>query len=184
VSAGDAALALVLESARLVLRPVAVADADALSHVARTGDIADTMITVPDPLTPAVAREWIDGERAAMGAGRAVTLAVRRLGDPAVVGVTSLRHIDRDHACAELSFWLSPAVRGAGLATEAAEAVLAHGFAALALNRVEAYHMVRNAASGRVLARLRFQPEGLLRSRVIKRGIPEDVRLWSRLRTD
>ena len=44
--------------------------------------------------------------------------------------------------------------------------------------------MARNSASGRVLQKNGFQPEGLLRQRVRKWGIFEDVILLSILRQD
>ena len=52
----------------------------------------------------------------------------------------------------------------------------------LALHRVEAYHMVRNVGSERVLARLGFRREGVLRQRVWKWGQPEDVVAYALLR--
>lgn len=175
--------ALVLDTGRLLLRPIAAADDDALAAAAGSRDIADTMISVPHPMTLAIAREWIERESASMHRGTAVMLAIReRADDSALLGAVSLRHMDREHACAELSFWLAPGVNGRGYATEAAAALVEHGFTELALNRIEAYHMVRNPASARVLSRLGFQLEGTLRERVIKWGTPEDVRLWSRLR--
>jgi RimJ/RimL family protein N-acetyltransferase len=44
--------------------------------------------------------------------------------------------------------------------------------------------MVRNPAAGRVLAKLGFRHEGLLRERVRKWGIYEDVLLMALLRRD
>lgn len=44
--------------------------------------------------------------------------------------------------------------------------------------------MVRNRGSERLLAKAGLREEGYLRERVWKWGIAEDVRLWSRLRSD
>jgi [ribosomal protein S5]-alanine N-acetyltransferase len=44
--------------------------------------------------------------------------------------------------------------------------------------------MVRNPASGRVLTRLGMKPEGLLRQRVRKWGVFEDVVLMAVLRSE
>jgi len=52
------------------------------------------------------------------------------------------------------------------------------------LHRMCAYHMVRNTASGRVLARLGMRQEGRLRDMVKKWGAFEDVMLWSILRDE
>ena len=68
--------------------------------------------------------------------------------------------------------------------SEATKPVLNFGFENLSLNKIYAYHMVRNSASSRVLQKNGFQPEGLLRQRVRKWGIFEDVILLSILRQD
>jgi RimJ/RimL family protein N-acetyltransferase len=67
---------------------------------------------------------------------------------------------------------------------EALAAVLRYAFQDLDLNRVYAYHMVRNPMSGRVLSRLGFEVEGILRQRVRKWGLFEDVVLQALLRAD
>jgi RimJ/RimL family protein N-acetyltransferase len=98
--------------------------------------------------------------------------------------MVSLRSIDREHEEAELSFWIGRPFWGRGYATEAAGAAVDRAFDALGINRIVAHHMVRNPASGRVLAQLGFRQEGLLRERVKKWGIYEDVVLMALLRRD
>jgi len=67
------------------------------------------------------------------------------------------------------------------MVTEAAEALLLYAENTLGLHRIEAYHMARNPGSGRVLEKLGFRQEGLLRDRVRKWGQREDVLLWSKI---
>jgi len=62
--------------------------------------------------------------------------------------------------------------------------VLRFAFEDLGLNRLCAYHMVRNPASGKVLQKNGFVQEGLLRQRVRKWGVFEDVALLAILRRD
>jgi RimJ/RimL family protein N-acetyltransferase len=100
------------------------------------------------------------------------------------MGLAALRHIDRDHDEGELSFWIAESEEGHGYITEAAEAVLEYAFHTLRLNRVCAYHMARNSASGRVLARLGMEQEGRLRDRVRKSGAYHDVLLWALLKVE
>lgn len=73
---------------------------------------------------------------------------------------------------------------GQGFATEAARAVVRHGFETLGLNRIYAHHMTRNLSSGRVLERIGMRREGLLRQRVLKWGRFEDVVIYAVLRGD
>ncbi|MCU7878280.1 MAG: GNAT family N-acetyltransferase, partial [Candidatus Thiodiazotropha sp. (ex Lucinoma borealis)] len=94
------------------------------------------------------------------------------------------RDIDRTHSQGELSFWLAFEAWGHGYMSEVVQAVVQYGFENLDLNRLYAYHMLRNPASGRVLEKSGFKQEGLLRQRVRKWGQFEDVLLWANLRQE
>jgi RimJ/RimL family protein N-acetyltransferase len=119
-----------------------------------------------------------------MAIGNAEHFAIREAAGAPLVGMVSLRSIDREHEEAELSFWIGRPFWGRGYATEAAGAAVDRAFDALGINRIVAHHMVRNPASGRVLARLGFRQEGLLRERVKKWGVYEDVVLMALLRRE
>ena len=164
----------------------ALADADLPVLATLAGDrrIADTMISVPHPLDGDAAAHWLSRLRASAASGEARHWAIREAGTGALVGMATLRAIDREHEEAELSFWIGVASWGRGYATEAAGAVIAHAFTTEGLNRLVAHHMVRNPSSGRVLAHLGFRQEGLLRQRVKKWGVYEDVVLAALLRRD
>lgn len=169
-----------LETSRLVLRPLAREDRARLVAVAGRREIADTTISVPHPFETTDAEAWIE-DRAPCRARFAVAW---RAAPERLVGYAGLHDVSLEHAHAELSFWIEPEEAGQGLATEAAGRLIAHAFDGLDLNRISAFHMVRNAASERVLRKLGLQPEGLLRQRGRKWGRFEDVRAWALLRQD
>jgi ribosomal-protein-alanine N-acetyltransferase len=166
-----------LTTERLLLRSFTMEDAVALTDLAGTFEIADTMISIPHPFPPEFAREWITS------AGPAA-FAVCELTTDTLAGCAELRDIEVDHAQAELSFWIGRPFWGRGYASEAVAALVRHGFDSLGLNRIYAHHMCRNPASGRVLQNLGMQQEGLLRQRVRKWGRFEDVCLYAILRSD
>lgn len=62
--------------------------------------------------------------------------------------------------------------------------VLQFGFESLALNRMQASHLPRNPASGRVLEKVGMTREGLHRERYLKDGRFEDVVEYAVLRRD
>jgi RimJ/RimL family protein N-acetyltransferase len=70
-----------------------------------------------------------------------------------------------DHSAHEgiLGYDLDPTQWGHGYATEAAHALLRFGFETLGLHRVWTYHVADNRRSERVMERLGFTQEGLLR---------------------
>ncbi len=174
-----------LRTVRLVLAPLTERHLERFLAVAGSRAIADTTISVPHPLTEEAARAWVGRAVAESREGLAAHFALALPPDEAtLIGYAAIKDIDREHNEAELSFWLGADHGGRGYATEAAGAVVTLGFETLELNRIEAYHMARNPASGRVLAKLGFHQEGCLRQRVRKWGAYEDVLLWSRLRQD
>ncbi len=166
-----------IRTERLLLRGFRQSDAEPLTALAGAFEISDTMISIPHPLPPGFALAWIHGDAPNR-------FAVCEAASGMLAGSVELRAIDTEHAQAELSFWVGRPFWGNGYATEAGSALIRHAFGPLGLNRVYAFHMARNPASGRVLARLEMRREGLLRQRVRKWGRFEDVLAWAVLRRD
>jgi len=171
-----------LKTARLILRPWNTADADVLQLLAGRREIADTMISVPHPFTKHHAETWIAGHAQAYARGNALHFAITLASTGSLVGAIELRDINTEHSHAELSVWVGVEWWGQGFATEAARAVLGHGFEQCNLNRIVAFHMVRNPASGCVLERIGMRREGLLRQGVRKWNQFEDVVVMAALR--
>jgi ribosomal-protein-alanine N-acetyltransferase len=68
--------------------------------------------------------------------------------------------------------------------TEVARAVLEFGFNQLQLNKIEAKVDPGNEASIRLLYKLGFQQEGLLRQHEFEKGRYVDLALFSKLQSD
>lgn len=167
----------VIRTERLLLRRFQPGDTEAFAALAGDRAISDTMISVPHPLPAGFALAWVT----AQAPNR---FAVCEAASGALAGAIELRELDPEHSQAELSFWVGRPFWCRGYATEAGTAVIQHAFCALGINRVYAFHMARNPASGRVLAKLGMCQEGLLRQRVRKWGRFEDVLAWAVLRAD
>jgi [ribosomal protein S5]-alanine N-acetyltransferase len=173
-----------LETTRLILRPLALVDAPSIQRIASIREIADTMISIPHPYPDGEAIRYIQKQIIEYEAGNSVSFAIECKPEREFCGVIELREIDREHAQAELSFWLAPEVWGRGYMSEALQPIIRYGFEDLDLNRLYAYHMVRNLGSGKVLQKNGFELEGVLRQRVRKWGVFEDVKLWAMLHGD
>jgi ribosomal-protein-alanine N-acetyltransferase len=174
----------VLETSRLWLRPLGLADASAIQKTACIREIADTMISLPHPYPDEEAERYIIRQQAEQEAGHSVVFTIASKAEECFCGLVELRDIDREHSQGELSFWLAVEAWGQGYMSEVVQAVVKYGFEGLGLNRLYAYHMLRNPATGRVLDKNSFKQEGLLRQRVRKWGVFEDVALWAILRKD
>ena len=173
-----------LETSRLILRPLTRADAPSIQTVASIREIADTMISIPHPYPDSEAEQYISKQLAEFENGYSVTFVIERKFERVFSGLIEIRGIEQEHSQAELSFWLAVEAWGQGYMSEALKPMLRFAFEDLGLNRLCAYHMVRNPASGKVLQKNGFVQEGLLRQRVRKWGVFEDVALLAILHRD
>lgn len=173
-----------LETTRLILRPLSFADVPSIQSAACVREVADTMISIPHPYPDGEAEQYVQRRISEFESGHSVSFAIERKSERAFCGVFEIRDIEREHSQAELSFWLAVQTWGQGYMSEALKLMLRFGFEDLDLNRLYAYHMTRNPGSGKVLQKNGFSQEGLLRQRVRKWEVFEDVKLWAILRRD
>jgi len=173
-----------LETDRLLLRPLTAVDVASIQATASVQAVSDTMISIPHPYPAGEAERYVSRQIAAFEAGNSASFVIEHKSEKSFCGVIEIRAIEPDHSQAELSFWLAVEYWGSGYMSEALQPVLCFGFEELNLNRLYAYHMVRNPASGRVLQKNGFTQEGVLRQRVRKWGRFEDAKLWAMLRQD
>jgi ribosomal-protein-alanine N-acetyltransferase len=91
---------------------------------------------------------------------------------------------DKQHRRAEIGYDLCADVWGQGLMPEALRALIQYGFEEMNLNRIEAMTHIENQRSQRVLTKLRFQLEGMLREYFCRYGIYNDQVQYSLLRRE
>ncbi len=156
-------------------------DQDRLIALADDYDIwANLGDNFPHPYTRADAEAWV-----ALQSGRdpvehfAVCDAAGPIGG---MGLTT-RQGDLRHS-AEIGYWLGRPFWGRGIATAAVKVLTAYGFETLGLIRIDARVRTGNAASVRVLEKVGYQREGLLRRAALKDGVPVDNLLYAILRED
>jgi RimJ/RimL family protein N-acetyltransferase len=97
-----------------------------------------------------------------------------------LIGTVAAFSLDRAQSRAEIGYSLAADWHGRGLAQEAVRAVLAFLLDGLGLERIEADVDPRNTASCRLLGRLGFVQEGLLRKRWRVAGEVSDSALFGR----
>ncbi|TDY22446.1 RimJ/RimL family protein N-acetyltransferase [Paraburkholderia sp. BL6665CI2N2] len=98
-----------------------------------------------------------------------------------VLGDCALFNANEQCRRAEIGFSLKRKHWGNGFMQEAASALIEHGFGTLNLHRIEADIDPRNSASARLLERLGFIREGLLRDRWIVGDEVSDSALYGLL---
>jgi [ribosomal protein S5]-alanine N-acetyltransferase len=104
--------------------------------------------------------------------------------DGKMIGRCQLDRYDPDDARAEISYALHQRYWGRGYISEAATRVVRYGFEDLKLNRISAVVFPDNAASIRILEKLKMTREGCLRQYRTWGGLLKDVHLYAVLRAE
>jgi RimJ/RimL family protein N-acetyltransferase len=126
-----------IETARLTLRFFAPADFDDLYAYQSRPDVARYLHWhARDPVQVQQALEQQCGETSLETEGDWLTFAVVWREAGRVIGEVGLRSLSREHRLGETGFVFNPDYQGRGLATEAAEAMLALGFDSLGWHRI------------------------------------------------
>ena len=158
-----------------------MADAPEVQRLAGSPEVASTTLNVPHPYEDGMAEAWISRHALEFEEKKMLVLAIT-FGNR-LVGAISLR-LEPEQRRAELGYWIGRPYWGQGYATEAVAAVLAFGFASLGLNRIQATHVTRNPASGRVMQKAGMLFEGIQREHFWKNGRPETIARYAILATD
>ena len=117
-------------------------------------------------------------------AGTGTRLAVVRTSDDVFIGWCSLTKWNREYRSASMGYCFASSAWGQGYASEAARSVLTWAFNSLDLNRVQAETDTRNGASARVLEKLGFVREGMLREDCIVDGEVSDSWIYGLIRRE
>lgn len=172
-----------LETPRLVLRALTMGDVDDIFAYA-----SDEEVTRFLRWGPHRAREetecYIGDVLRDYKEGRDGPWAVEHRETGRVVGSIHLMSISARRRKAEVGFVLSRAYWSRGLMSEALRSVLAYSFETLGLNRVEAFCIVENRASIRVLEKVGMRRESVLQEYLFQKGAFRDFVLYAMLKRD
>lgn len=138
-----------LETPRLLLRPLALDDADSIQRIFPQWEVVQYLnAVVPWPYPPDGALSWIrDHALPAVARGEEWHWTLRRKSAPQeIIGAIGLVRGERDHR----GFWLVPEWRRRGLMTEAVIAVNDYWFDVLGFPVLRAPKAVANVASRRI----------------------------------
>jgi RimJ/RimL family protein N-acetyltransferase len=112
-----------IAAGRLVLRPVRISDAGLLSLYAGDQRIAAGTRSVPHPLPPGAVEAFVARAMSGQGIEDIWVMDGTAVGLPEVLGVISLKRIDRGQS--EIGYWVAPAFWNTGYASEAVSALMA-----------------------------------------------------------
>ena len=155
-----------LETPRLLLRPWAPEDVEALVDGLGDFEVARWLARVPHPYTPEDAAGWIGycaGLAPISEGGRTCEWAIELRGEGRVIGGTSLERIDLSNGTAGGGIWIDSRCVGQGYGREAFGERIRFAFEELGLRRLENGFFAGNDASLRMQERLGYRIEGTKR---------------------
>lgn len=172
-----------LETERLRLRSLEMADAPRLQELAGAYEVASTTLNIPHPYPDGAAEDFIYWARRQVITGEGFHFAIVHRDNNLLIGVISLT-LYNEHRRAELGYWIGVPYWNRGFATEAARRLVRYGFEELRLNRIFAACYPANLASARVLQKAGMHYEGTLRQHVVHFGTPRDAAYYGILREE
>jgi RimJ/RimL family protein N-acetyltransferase len=172
---------MILKTGRLTLRPIRIEDADALFEARGDAEVMRYW-DWPEQADAEAVRATFRAHIPELGDGATLWWVAALSPDGPAIGECDLSEIDRHHGRAEIGFLFARRHWGKGYAREAMEAVIAHGFDDLGLERLWARFHEGNEASRRLLERLGFAYEGTLKSHIARDGERRDCLIYGRLR--
>lgn len=165
---------------RLVLRRVKLSDAAKLATLANDPEIAETTMRMPYPCHIEYIKDWLNKDIAS-GQKNSGFFVISIKESQVVIGVIGLE-VHHEHENAELGYWIGKDYWNNGYCTEAAKAMLEHGFKTLQLNRIWTFYIEGNEASGKVLEKIGMKHEGTLKKHIKKNGVFKNLEYYGKNR--
>jgi RimJ/RimL family protein N-acetyltransferase len=160
----------------VLLRAIELSDKDVLLDIINDSDTEFSLGGWSFPVSSLNQEEWIKALRPNNNILRCMIID-RELGTP--VGTAILSDIDYKNGNGEIHIKLARDVRGRGYGTDTVRTLVNYAFNELRLNCVYAHVNAYNTPSQKLFEKCGFIKEGILRSRIFKKGDYHDVMVLS-----
>ncbi|WP_204201001.1 GNAT family N-acetyltransferase [Mammaliicoccus sciuri] len=160
----------ILETERLILRPINLNDVESLFEYA--SDVENTTHVFPTHLSKEETKNVIAKHYMRSPLGK---YGIELKSENKLIGTIDLR-VEQEHKRGELGYALNLKYTGNGYMTEAGLALLSLSFETFGLNQVKAMHSTINPKSGEVMKRLGMKKIGVMpKNRIHKEKVVDDV---------
>ena len=152
-----------LETSRVILRPMTSADYDVLEPLTHDSDIWSWF--KQDLSKPGELKRWIDEALAGQLAETRIPLVILDQDTKQICGCTSFGNISFEDKRVEIGWtWLGKEFIGTGINRQAKFALLSYAFETMKMERVEIKTDALNERSKAAILKIGLIPEGILRS--------------------
>jgi ribosomal-protein-alanine N-acetyltransferase len=173
----------ILENGRLLLREIAIEDAEAIFAI--RGDYEVTKFNIGAPYEDiARAQKLVASMKEQYLAQEEIRWGITLKPNDEVIGMVGFNYWNRKDNRASVGFDLNRSYWRRGIMGEALRLILVFGFDEMGLNRIEADASIHNNASINLMKSMGFVQEGLQREQYYEDGAYHDLVLLSLLRRD
>jgi RimJ/RimL family protein N-acetyltransferase len=173
-----------LTTARLTLRPFTAADAVPLFEFTRNQNVTRFTLWEAHRSVDETLAFVNDYALLRYREGMAEPYAITLSHDAKAIGACGCFWVSLPNQTMELGYWVAEPFWGMGIAVEACRALIEHVFRQYQPKRLQARVVAGNSASMRVLDKLGFRFEGILRSVQFRRDKFEDLLFYSLIRDE
>jgi len=156
----------ILETPRLILRPMQVSDAEDMYSYASKEEVTKYLLWSPHS-SKRYTSDYLRYVVTRYAIGEFYDWAVTEKRSGRMIGTCGFTRFDFPHDCGEIGYVINPLYHQNGYATEAAQRVIEYGFGELKLHRIEAKFIIGNEASLRVMEKLGMTFEGYRRDAML-----------------
>ena len=171
-----------LTTERLILREISDKDADAIYQILSNPAVIqyDTFELFQDIKQAHDLIAWFQSQ---IQAQNAIFWGITLIGRPEVIGFCKCE-IEIPEVRADLGYDLNADYWNRGIMTEAIGAVVDFAFRTLQIHRIEATASIENPASIKILEKVGFMREGVMRERCLMGGRYHDMQMLSILKRE
>ncbi|ALC90759.1 acetyltransferase [Bacillus sp. FJAT-18017] len=171
----------VLETERLNLREIREDDAQSIFSCFSNDKV--TRFYGQETLNDiAQAKHFIDFFSKNYKEKRGIRWGIERKGTNELIGTIGFNAWSPKHKRAEIGYEIHPDFWSQGYTSEAVSKVLSYGFEVMELTRIGAVVFLENEASNKLLTKLGFKEEGILRDYMYQNGKAYDTYVYSLLK--
>lgn len=171
----------VLETERLKLREVTKSDAADIFACFSSDDVTryygqETLNNIEQ------AEKFVDFFLKNYNEKRGIRWGIERKDTKGLIGTIGYNAWSPSHKRAEIGYEIHPEHWRKGYTSEAVTKVISYGFDRMDLTRIGAVVFIDNDASNKLLTKIGFQKEGVLRDYMYQNGIAHDTYVYSLLK--
>ncbi len=155
----------ILESERLILKPLEIKDAEKIIKLA-TKKVSKYFGAIPYPYKLEDAKKWI---KSSSKIESSIDFAIKLKNSDEFIGYIEINGINPKSKVSSISYWIGEKFWRKGYMTEAIKLILNYSFKKKKLNRIYAQINGDNIASQKLLEKIGFKLEGKLRDHIYNR---------------